>query len=296
MRYLRAVFYFVISLLVTGVVVASLMLYFGTYNVSALQQHTFAVYKVLEIARIRSVKVRSPKNIPDLTNKDWREGGLRLYEQHCKQCHGAPGAAPDALALGMLPEPSPVVKIALERPASDIFWVIKHGIKMSGMPAWKYHFNDSEIWQLVALIQKMPSFTQQEYAQLQEEAAANLTKTGEPPITAPLFDKKERLREGRIALQQYNCTGCHNIPEIIAPVTHLGPPLKGIRDQTFLAGVLPMNPHTLEEWILRPEDFKPGTLMPNLNVTRQHAQLMVEYLFSDEVNHDTAPLIFGGTR
>lgn len=284
MKYIRSFLLSVVVILVSGSVIAGGVLYFGTYNVSALQQHTDIVFQILEYARVRSISTRSNANVPDLESLDWQKSGVALYQAHCQQCHGAPGIAPNAFALGMMPAPSPIVKIAQLRPPEDVFWAIRNGIKMSGMPAWKYRLRDEEIWQIVALIERMDSFTTWEYALLEQDAG-NLSATADG--AAPLFaieDKEERLKLGRIALQQYDCTGCHEIPKITAAATNVGPPLKGIQRQIFLVGLLPMNADNLIQWIRFPEKIKPGTTMPNMNVPPEHAALMVEYLLSDTVN------------
>jgi mono/diheme cytochrome c family protein len=46
------------------------------------------------------------------------------------------------------------------------FWIIKHGIKMSAMPAWGKTLDDTAIWELVAFVRKMPEMTPETYAEL----------------------------------------------------------------------------------------------------------------------------------
>lgn len=284
MTYIRSFLLSLAIIVVSGSIIASGVLYFGTYNVSALQQHTDIVFQVLEFARVRSISTRSDTKVPDLDDLDWQTSGIKLYQTHCQQCHGAPGIAPNAFALGMMPAPSPIVKIAQLRPPEDIFWAIRHGIKMSGMPAWKYRLREEEIWQIVALVKRMNSFTTKEYALLKEDAESfSATQDNAAPVFA-IGDKEERLKLGRIALQQYDCIGCHEIPKITGAATNVGPPLKGIQRQIFLVGLLPMNADNLIQWIRFPEQIKPGTTMPNMNVPPEHAALMVEYLLSDSVN------------
>ena len=86
---------------------AALFVYSGVYSVAATRQHTAPVYWLLEVALRRSV-VRSARGIevPALTDRAMIDHGLRLYHANCAGCHGAPGGAPEAYALGMLPVPA----------------------------------------------------------------------------------------------------------------------------------------------------------------------------------------------
>lgn len=282
MNYLRAFFVSVLAIAVIGVLCAGVFIHLGIYSVAALQQHTGFVYGILEYARVRSITTRTQSGSPNLSELDWQQRGLSLYEGHCKQCHGAPGVAPDAFAMGMMPAPSPMVKIALEKSPSYIFWSISHGVKMSGMPAWKYRLSDGDIWSVVALVEKMPTFTAMEYSALERDAEQAPAAAIATFDSENLLTESERLRAGRVALQQYNCAGCHEVPGIVAATTHVGPTLKAIGEQVFIAGTLPMNAETLKQWIMSPQRIKPLTLMPDMGVTEQHAELMVEYLLTKD--------------
>jgi mono/diheme cytochrome c family protein len=55
--------------------------------------------------------------------------------------------------------------VAEEYPPSELFWILKHGIKMTGMPAWGDH-SDADLWATVAFLQKLPTMTEQDYAKL----------------------------------------------------------------------------------------------------------------------------------
>ena len=47
----------------------------------------------------------------------------------------------------------------------ELFWILKHGIKMAGMPAWADH-SDDELWATVAFLRKLPGMTEPDYARL----------------------------------------------------------------------------------------------------------------------------------
>jgi mono/diheme cytochrome c family protein len=74
--------------------------------------------------------------------------GRALYDAHCVRCHGAPGVAPESFALGMTPSPANLASAAREWPPNELYWTIRRGLKMTGMPAWEFRLADDEIWAL----------------------------------------------------------------------------------------------------------------------------------------------------
>ena len=84
---------------------------------------------------------------------------------------------------------------------------------------------------------------------------------------------------GRLLLRQYGCIACHEISGVAGGKGNVGPPLDGIRNRVYLAGVLTNTPQNMARWIRAPQELAPGTAMPNLQVTEQHAQDMVAYLY-----------------
>lgn len=285
-----------------GLFCASLFVHYGGYNVSALAQHTAPVYRLLQFAMVRSAKVRSGDIIiPDLHQLDWQQEGLTLYEQHCRQCHGAPGIAPDGFALGMMPGPTAIASIARERDPDHIYWVVEQGIKMSGMPAWEYRLSNRQIWLIVALVKKIPELTVDEYLVLREQAG--IKKSGNQENTADDNSKNaggtnnksaiplEKITDdpapeanvvqsGLNALRQYNCSSCHLIPGISAARNHVGPPLGGVTRRAYIAGLLKNTDENLIQWIRFPRKVDADSAMPDLGVSEKHAREMVAYFYS----------------
>ena len=87
------------------------------------------------------------------------------------QCHGAPGIAPEPFALGMTPVPANLAYTARTWRPAELFWTIKQGIKMTGMPAWAFRMDDDEIWAIVAFLRVMPALSPEAYRRLAEHAA-----------------------------------------------------------------------------------------------------------------------------
>lgn len=161
-----------VVLAVLGLMGALAFIYSGLYNVPATQQHTAPVYWVLNTALTRSVKRNAQDiQVPDLSDEAMIRRGLAHYQNRCLQCHGAPGLPPDDFAKGLTPVANRLVQTAREWQPAEIFWVVKHGIKMTGMPAWDYRLADEEIWAIVAFVMQMPRLSPIEYQAMVEDLA-----------------------------------------------------------------------------------------------------------------------------
>jgi mono/diheme cytochrome c family protein len=85
-------------------------------------------------------------------------------------CHGAPGAEPTPLARGLNPKPPQLFEEEGHYKAPELFWIIKNGIKLSGMPAWGGSHSDDELWAIVAFLQQLPQLSATEYQSMTAEA------------------------------------------------------------------------------------------------------------------------------
>lgn len=244
--------------------------YLGIYNIAATEQHTAPVYQLLEYAMRQSVKLRSDGiSVPDLADEQRIRNGLLHYRAHCLQCHGAPGVAPDSFGFGMTPEPANLVATAREWQAAEIYWVTRHGIKMTGMPAWEYRLSDKEIWDVVAFIERMPTLSPNEYADWSNQVPAQLHRR---PSSANTADTAAGdAQAGKRALHQYLCATCHQIPGVTAANQHVGPPLNGIANRKYIGGVVPNTPENMVRWLQNPKQFDPLSAMPDLGVTDKDA-------------------------
>lgn len=156
--------------------------YFGLYNVSAIEQHTSAVYWLLQYSMRRSVRARSEDiAVPPLDDPEMLARGFRHYRAHCAQCHGAPGRARADEGKGMTPVPVNLAQTAREWPAAEIYWVIKHGIKMTGMPAWKYRMSEEDLWATTAFVMRLPGLRPAEYRALERACGAAAAEADDEP-------------------------------------------------------------------------------------------------------------------
>ena len=87
-------------------------------------------------------------------------------------------------------------------------------------------------------------------------------------------------KRGMAAIARYGCGSCHVIPGIGEAVGRAGPPLTGIGDRIYIAGVLQNTPDNLVKWIENPHGVDEKTVMPNLGVTHQDAIDIAGYLYT----------------
>jgi mono/diheme cytochrome c family protein len=138
----------------------------GVYNVGADEHHTKIVSAIIKQLRYRSVGVRARHiEVPNLEDPSKIVAGADRYARLCMGCHLGPGIVESELSSGMYPQP-PNLALGAELDSQRLFWTIKHGVKMSAMPAWGKTLSDEEIWDLVALVRKMPTMPAVSFGQL----------------------------------------------------------------------------------------------------------------------------------
>lgn len=259
------------SLLAIAVVGVAAFVQSGAYDVSATNQHLTPTYWLIEATMRRAVARRAAEiPVPPLDAPETIAAGLAHYRAQCVKCHGAPGVAPEPFALGMTPLPAPLAQTAREWRPAEIFWVVKYGLKMTGMPAWEFRLSDDAIWAVVAFVNQLPRLSPREYAHLSAPPAA--------PASGVPRNGRADLARGKTALQQYACVACHEIPGITGATARVGPPLGGIATRGLLGGVLPNTPENMLRWLRDPRAVDPPTAMPDLGVTERDARDIAAYL------------------
>jgi mono/diheme cytochrome c family protein len=144
-----------------------LFVWFGIYNIAATEEHWLITTELLEVVRDRSIQVRSEDIVkPDTLPPQQLAKGAEDYAAMCAQCHLAPGEEPTEIHRGLYPQPPVFHEMDHEahNPGAN-FWVIKNGIKLTGMPAWGAVHSDEEIWGLVDFIGQLPEMSADEYQQ-----------------------------------------------------------------------------------------------------------------------------------
>ena len=158
-------------------------IYSGLYPVAATVPHNPVVAWVLDTAMEHSVQRYAEEVAPPPSLDDPRviEAGAGHYHENCQICHGGPGVERSELSKGLLPPPPDLGKAADEWTPAELFWIVKHGIKMTGMPAWGPTHSDDALWAVVAFIRKLDQLSPEQFKTM--GAAADDKKGGaeQPP-------------------------------------------------------------------------------------------------------------------
>ena len=136
----------------------------GWYDIGATTQHFQPVYTLLEQGMHYSVRRHARSvAVPALGDRAQVLRGAAVYRDNCAQCHGGPGVAPGNHGLSMQPVPGPLVDASRHWKPRELYWITRHGIKMSGMPAWEFHLSEDEMWATVAFVMQLPTLNATDY-------------------------------------------------------------------------------------------------------------------------------------
>ena len=155
---------FILAVLLILAGFAGVFVYAGVYNVGADAPHSKLVTMTLDEFRERAIARHSRDIVPPADLKSPRRiaAGAGLYAEMCTGCHLGPGMEKSELSQGLYP-PAPELARQLNRPAAQRFWIIKHGVKLTAMPAWGRTHDDQLIWDMVAFIGTLPKLSPEQY-------------------------------------------------------------------------------------------------------------------------------------
>lgn len=163
-----------VSAFLLMVIAGAIIVWTGAYNFAASEAHAGSVRSVIDTALQQSVQcradeLRAPANF---TPAQLREG-FQEFTEYCVHCHGAPGSKPHEWTTGMRPAPPDLSRASRDWTLEQTFWIVKHGIKMTGMPAFGDTESDRTIWNIAAFVKRLPNMTAQEYGQLRAQAGGS---------------------------------------------------------------------------------------------------------------------------
>jgi mono/diheme cytochrome c family protein len=145
-------------------ILAAFFVYSGIYNIGADAPHTPPVHWLIENVRDRSIAVHAGGITAPADLNDPRRiaTGAGLYSEMCSGCHLAPGMEKTEISQGLYP-PAPELSRGLAHSPAEEFWVIKHGVKLTAMPAWGRTHSDDLMWDMVAFVRKLPTLSPAQY-------------------------------------------------------------------------------------------------------------------------------------
>lgn len=154
----------IVMTLLVLVIIFTVYIYSGNFDPGQLKHHKPLTEKIIGITMEHSINKRIKGIIvPDLQDTSLFSTGISHYNEMCVVCHGGPGVDPSELAKGLYPEPPVLYKAEMPKP-DEAFWIIKNGIKMTGMPGFGPTHSDNEIWAITAfMLNKMNSLSSVDY-------------------------------------------------------------------------------------------------------------------------------------
>jgi mono/diheme cytochrome c family protein len=154
------------ALAILVAITAAVYFFGGFYSVAGTQEDPGVVKWALINVRTASINRHAtdapPIPIDDPANV---QAGARAFATRgCADCHGGPGVEWEKFSEGMHPDPPDLKDVVKERRPNELFWVIKNGINMTGMPSFgKIEVPDKEIWTIVAFLKKLPNVSEADY-------------------------------------------------------------------------------------------------------------------------------------
>jgi mono/diheme cytochrome c family protein len=163
-RHIKAAFVTMMGIVLLG---GPLLAYSGLYSVAAVEPHWAVTHWVLDIVRLRSIRVHADGITvpPGLTDDSMVVKGAGHFAAHCSLCHGAPGVSRDDFAQSLYPSPPDLAGVVNTYGPGELFWILRNGIRATGMPAWHDH-GDDELWTIVAFLQRLVVMSPQDYSRL----------------------------------------------------------------------------------------------------------------------------------
>lgn len=160
------------------VIVLLVFVYSGRYNVAASQPHTGFVRWLLDTTMEQSVRRHADEVQPP--GQASAVEGASHFSEMCVTCHGAPGVERSEIGKGLNPQPPQLSQAAPEWSLEEIHWIIRHGIKMTGMPAFGPTHEEEQLWALTYFVKQLPQLSPTQYQDLVAKAE-HQEQSGEPP-------------------------------------------------------------------------------------------------------------------
>lgn len=193
----------ILSLAGVGVLGAGIAIWSGIYDVAASKGHWRPVGALLNFGMRMSVATHSRGvMVPPLDDQALVRRGAGHFQGGCSPCHGAPGIPPNPLTRGMLPAPPELGPRIREWRPEELFRLVMHGLKYTGMPAWPALDRPDEVWAIVAFLHRLPELDVATYRNLAFGEMAR--ERAEAAADTDLL-----LRNGPLGTGIASCGRCH---------------------------------------------------------------------------------------
>lgn len=205
-----------LAVILTLVAAGAAFIWSGLYNVAASRDHFSVTTWILEKVLEQSVATQSAFiETPPLDDPDLVRLGAAHYEGGCVPCHSRPGEPINVIVSQMLPSPPHLADVAAGQPPEELYWIVKHGLKYTGMPAWPAPIRDDEVWALTAFLMELAGGEMDNYRQL---AGLDRVPSGALAGTEPTHQTE--------AVTLTQCIRCHD-DAAVSTISSLVPKLGG---------------------------------------------------------------------
>jgi cytochrome c553 len=146
-------------------VAAVLFAWIGFFNIGASSGHWPVTNWALHSAMRAAVKTYAflDVDVPDRLPTESIPAAAGHFARGCAGCHGAPGEEVPKAVQRMLPPPPDLAGKVGEWNDAELFWIVKHGVRFTGMPAWPTQSRDDEVWAMVAFLRDLPAMSADTY-------------------------------------------------------------------------------------------------------------------------------------
>lgn len=159
-----------VAAFVVSAFAAFLVIISGAYNVAATAPHSELERVIFNSTMRHSVRARAGKETREVWSEDQVRSGFEEYDSMCITCHAAPGKEPGDIRKGLQPQPPNLAEAAKQWSSPELFWIIKNGVKMTGMPAFGPTHSDEKIWNIVGFVRRLPQISAQEFKAMEERS------------------------------------------------------------------------------------------------------------------------------
>ncbi len=153
-----------VAVIVVVIVGALVGIFSGTVNVAARSPRGGMLEWALNTTMDHSVRSHaSGIKVPPLEDSSLIDLGFDHYKNMCITCHGSPAGGQSEAGIGLNPQPPELSDAAKDWTPAELYWIIKNGVKMTGMPAFGPTHSERELWGLVAFLQKLKTMNPEQY-------------------------------------------------------------------------------------------------------------------------------------
>jgi hypothetical protein len=171
----------------------------GVMPLKASAGHWPLTEMLLQFSKRRSISTHAlGVTVPPLERRSLVLRGAGHYDLGCRPCHGTPRGGRPRVALAMLPPPPALAERISRWSSAELFYIVKHGLKFTGMPAWPADGRDDEVWATVAFLKEFPQL---------DEAAYLALARGEPVTTLQLDPAAASAPQ----VVRESCARCHGL-------------------------------------------------------------------------------------